>query len=307
MRICTVFWATLNELGPKLPLFDSPLDSLSTTSFRNICPLANNTRTGLRLDAVADARCWVESIGKKVSETGTSRADSFKRDLRIAIRRSGVASLSNGDRAADEDVVSFSHKSLQISIHVRDDGRVDVSEVVVFDQGAGRFADVEAGSRDILVAAGVDVTGSEANRRCTGVDVVPPVVMVGHAKVSTILSTVACRVTDQRSLPLYTVIGVSAGIEYRRGKRTYVIRKCVPRDSDKVACVGDVKLSVIIVLVSNDTIVTELVMVYPYIDGLVQSERITALSGIAEAEISNDDIADTSDTKTTADEALVER
>lgn len=44
--------------------------------------------------------------------------------------------------------------------------------------------------------------GTETNGRCSAVNVVPPVVVVGDAKLAAILASVAIAVPDKRSFPL---------------------------------------------------------------------------------------------------------
>jgi hypothetical protein len=53
------------------------------------------------------------------------------------------------------------------------------------------------------------VAGTEAQRRGTRVDVVPPVVVVGDAEVASVLGTVAGRVSDQRALPLRLMLAAA--------------------------------------------------------------------------------------------------
>lgn len=69
-------------------------------------------------------------------------------------------------------------------------------------QNVGAHAGVDSGGWVVLVARAVEVAGSKAERRETGVDVGEEVVVVGHAKVAGILAGVAVRVADQGSLPL---------------------------------------------------------------------------------------------------------
>lgn len=75
----------------------------------------------------------------------------------------------------------------------------------------------------------VDVAGSEADAGGARVDVVPVVVVLGHAEVAGVLGAVGVGVADEGGLPVVVDVGVG--------------------DGDEVGGVGEVDQSVVVVLV----------------------------------------------------------
>ena len=66
----------------------------------------------------------------------------------------------------------------------------------MFDKNLCAHPGVDAGRGDVLVAAGVDVSGAETNRRSATVDVVPVVVVVCHTQLAAVLAAVAVTVAN---------------------------------------------------------------------------------------------------------------
>jgi hypothetical protein len=101
-----------------------------------------------------------------------------------------------------KNVVHTGGEPLLVRVEVGDDGKLDGIEVALLNEGLGTHADIDTGGVRGGVAAAVHVAGSKAERRQTGVDIVPAVVVVGDLQLSGVLIAVAVRVTNERSLPL---------------------------------------------------------------------------------------------------------
>lgn len=67
---------------------------------------------------------------------------------------------------------------------------------------------------------------------------------------------------------------------------------------------GNVEQTIVVVLVTDDTIILEHIMVDPDVDGIVQSQAIAALARAQELQIPDNDIADAPDAKAAASEAF---
>lgn len=128
-----------------------------------------------------------------------------KPDSRVAVRGRVGAGPSDRSVAVIKDVVPLDSVSRLVGIEIRNDGPFHVAEVSVLDEDLSTLTGVDAGRRDVLVAAGIDVAGTEAERRSPRVDVVPVVVVVSNAEMSAVLAAVAGRVADEGALPLYTL------------------------------------------------------------------------------------------------------
>lgn len=137
---------------------------------------------------------------ERVSTTFVFLVGGF--NSRVAVWRRVRAGLSDLSVAVVKDVVPLNGKALVVGIEVSDNSTVDIVEVSVLNKNLRALAGVDAGGRDVLVAAGVDVTSTEAERWAPGVHVVPVVVVVSHAEVTTVLAAVAGGVADQGTLPL---------------------------------------------------------------------------------------------------------
>lgn len=104
---------------------------------------------------------------------------------------------------------------------------VRVNEDVVLNQQLRTLAGVDTiGDREVVVV--VDVTGTETERRTTGVQVVEEVTDVGDSEMTLVLGTVRVRVTDEGCLPVVVEEVVGKG--------------------NVVRGVGDIEESIVIIL-----------------------------------------------------------
>lgn len=110
---------------------------------------------------------------------------------RVAVRRRVGARLRNLSIAVDKHVVPLHSEARVVGIEVGHDGAPHVAEVRVLNENLRTLTRVDARGWDVLVAAGVDVTGAEAQRRSPRIDIVPVVVVVGDTEVAAVLAAVA--------------------------------------------------------------------------------------------------------------------
>lgn len=115
----------------------------------------------------------------------------------IAVGNRSESSLLRGVLTISEIVV-VGHR---IAIVSRVEGLLASRESVGLDEKLGTLASVDS-IADVQEVAVVDVASAKAERRCTRVDVVPVVVVLGDVQISSILITIAVRVSNQRCFPV---------------------------------------------------------------------------------------------------------
>lgn len=113
------------------------------------------------------------------------------------------------------------------------------------------------------------MAGSEAERRSTGVQVLPVVVVVGNSEMASILSRVAVRVSNKGCLP--------------------VVMEVVVGDGDPVTTVGDVKQAVVVVFVMVH-VGGEIVVIDPNIGGGLNGNGIGGCKNLLNLETTNDNV-----------------
>lgn len=192
--------------------------------------------------------------------------------LRVVVGRSKLLLLGDGDLAISVQVVALEREAILVTVEVGDDGILDGAERGLLHEHLGAHARVDARGGNVLVAAAVDVSSSEAHRRATAVDIGPVVVVIGDVKGASVLVAVAVRVADQTGLPVVGELG--------------------PADGDEVGGSLEIKKAVVKVLVSGDALGGEVTVVDPDVGGALNVDQILALRGVTHLEVADDDILD---------------
>lgn len=202
--------------------------------------------------------------------------------LRVVVGRSKLLLLGDSDLAIGVQVVALERETILVTVEVGDDGVLDGAERGLLHEHLSAHARVDARGGDVLVAAAVDVSSSEAHRRATAVDVGPVVVVVGDVKGASVLVAVAVRVADQAGLPVIGELG--------------------PADGDEVGGALDIEETVVEVLVTGDALGGEVTVVDPDIGGALNVDEVLALRGVVHLEVADDDVLDCLEAEATTSE-----
>ena len=125
--------------------------------------------------------------------------------------------------------------------------------------------------------------GSETDGRSTAVDVAPVVVVVGNVELALILRTVVVAVADQRGLP--------------------VVGELVPGEGEEVRGTLGVEETVEVVLVGTvDAFGGEVVVIDPDVGRSLDVDAVHLLRGVAQDEVTDDDVVGLDNTETTVGE-----
>lgn len=196
--------------------------------------LADNTGTDLALNASADTISRVGPIDDISQESQIANGTNEESDLLVAVWHAQRACLGDsGGGGASKNVSNVLDVTLGIRVQISNHGQLNVQEVVVLHASNSAHARVDTGSWDVLIAVGVDVSGSESERWKTGVDVGEVVVVVGDVELASVLRSVGVGVTDERALP--------------------VVGELVPGDSDSIGSVSDIEETIVVVFASDNT------------------------------------------------------
>lgn len=124
----------------------------------------------------------------------------------------------------------------------------------------------------------VDVAGTEAERRTTRVDVGEIVVGIGDDQVAGVLVGVGVAVADEGGLPVVVQVGVG--------------------DGDVVRTVGDIKQTIVVVLVVV-TVRGQIQVVEPDVVGGLDGDGVTVVGeDLADLDVADDDVGGLLDTET---------
>jgi len=214
----------------------------------------------------------------------SSNANNSTLDLGRADKRVLVRNVRLGDRALRSivgrttkvDIVDRDATSL-LGV-LGDESLLGAGESSRLNKNLSTHARVNTSNADILVVVVEDVDETEADGRGTRSNVGPVVVGVGDVESTSVLISVAVRVTDQRSLVV--VVEVSVG------------------DGNPVRSVGNIKKTIIEVLVLGE-IRGQLAVVDPDVGGLLDTDGITVGSNdVLDGEVTNDDVLLLVDVKT---------
>lgn len=137
---------------------------------------------------------------------------------------------------------------------------------------------------------------AESDRRQARVDVAEVVVVVGDAEVTGVLGTVAVRVADERSLPLLNWLEADY---YEKNRLTDMVMELVPRYSNVIAGMGDVKEAIIVVLVPCEADSRQITVINPDLGGEVERNKIGALGGVVQLQVAYNDVANFLDAEAT--------
>lgn len=150
------------------------------------------------------------------SSTNNSALDLSRANQSVGVRHRGQSSGLSSVLSITEVVVPCN----SIAVISGVERLAGADELVGLNEDLGTVASVDSVADGVEVAV-VDVTGTEADGRSAGVDVVPVVVVLGNVEVTCVLVAVVVRVADQRGLPVIVDVGVGHG--------------------DVVRCMGDLK------------------------------------------------------------------
>lgn len=129
------------------------------------CPATSGSRVCIQITpgpAEDLRREQTQLAGSALLVIRTACDFTLQEDSRVTVWGRIGPGLSDLSVAVVKDIVSLHSEALIVGIKVSDDGTIHVVEVSVLNKHLCAFTRVDARSRDILVATGVDVTGTKA-------------------------------------------------------------------------------------------------------------------------------------------------
>ena len=213
------------------------------------------------------------------SNTNNSALDLGRTDKRVFVRNVRLGDRALGSivgRTTKVDIVNRDRSSL-LGV-LGDESLLGAGESSRLNKDLSTHARVDTSDADILVVVVEDVDETEADGRSARSNVGPVVVGVGDVESTSVLISVAVRVTDKRSLVVVVEVGVG--------------------DGHPVRSVGNVKETIKVVLVLGE-VGGQLAVVDPDVGGLLDTDGITVVSNdVLDSEITNDNVLLLVDVKT---------